>query len=325
MNVGRSEIRDWNIYKIVSPSGKIYIGLTCNIKNRFYRYKKANDSSQTLLFNSLRKYGFDNHIVSIIDSFTSDISYAKGKEIFWIRTYMTNFSKWGLSHGLNLTDGGEGCFGLVHSEERKKKTSEFMKGKPSPFKGRKWTEEDKKRIGDSKRGNKNCVGLKRSDKQKEQISNRMKGNKLGGFIKGMPAWNKGLTGVQKSKYKGVPRTKEVKEKIRQKLLGKPSSTKGRKCTDAQKEKFRQIALNRPRPHRQFPIIYLGTVDNPCYKEYDSLKLASDDTGINRSMISYYAKGKCKKPNHIFKYKKMLEFKKVSLQRRIFKQQEIKVA
>ena len=33
--------------------------------------------------------------------------YANGKEIFWIRSYMSNYSKWPEMRGLNLTDGGK--------------------------------------------------------------------------------------------------------------------------------------------------------------------------------------------------------------------------
>lgn len=324
MNIDRNKITDWVIYKIESPSGKIYIGLTSNFNNRMYSYKKAACTKQPLLHKSLKKYGYENHNVTIIDKFTSNIKYAHSKEMFWIRTFMSNFSKWKLSHGLNLTDGGEGLIGAVVSEETRKAQSIRMKGKVSPFKGKKWSELDKKRIGDSKRGNTYSVGKKRTQEQKDGQSKRMKGNTFTKGKKFGDAWNKGMKGVVKSKYKGVPRTDEVREKISNKLKGH-SYNKGIKLSEEHKNNIRKSALNRVKPNRQSAVIYLGTLENPCYKEYDSLKLASDDTGINRSMVSYYAKGKCKKPNHIFKYKKELDFTKVYIPRRIFKQQEIKTA
>jgi hypothetical protein len=52
------------IYKITSPSNKIYIGQSNNILYRWkYCYKKLNCKSQRHLYNSLMKYGFDNHVI----------------------------------------------------------------------------------------------------------------------------------------------------------------------------------------------------------------------------------------------------------------------
>lgn len=320
MNIGRDEIRKWVIYKIESPSNKIYIGLTCNLRNRLYPYKRESCTGQPLLYKSLKKHGYENHIVSIIDEFTSNISYAKGKEIFWIKTYMSNYSKWRLPHGLNLSDGGEGNIGVEVSEETRKKQSIRMKGMPSPFKNRVWSEEDKKRIGDSKRGNKYSVGLKRTQVQKDEQSKRMKGNT---YTKGMSfgkAWNSGITGVVKSKYKGIPRTQEVRAKISEKLMGH-SNNKGIKFSAEHKRKLSEYRKGKPTTMKG--VIYYGTIENPCYREYDSLKLASDDTGIKQSMVSHYVRGKCKKPNHIFKYKKEPIFNRYIFQRRACRQEEIK--
>jgi group I intron endonuclease len=55
------------IYKITSPSGKIYIGQSTNIENRFEGYKKLRCKSQPKLHNSLKKYGPENHKFEIIE------------------------------------------------------------------------------------------------------------------------------------------------------------------------------------------------------------------------------------------------------------------
>jgi len=54
------------VYKIESPSGKIYVGSSLNIFNRFKKYKSLNCKSQTRLYNSLVKYGVNNHFFSIL-------------------------------------------------------------------------------------------------------------------------------------------------------------------------------------------------------------------------------------------------------------------
>ena len=55
------------IYKIISPSGKIYIGESENIPNRIYYYKIVSCKKQRRLYNSIKKYGWENHIFEIIE------------------------------------------------------------------------------------------------------------------------------------------------------------------------------------------------------------------------------------------------------------------
>lgn len=54
------------IYKITSPSGKIYIGQSINIERRFSQYKYLKCKKQTILYRSLVKYGVENHNFEII-------------------------------------------------------------------------------------------------------------------------------------------------------------------------------------------------------------------------------------------------------------------
>lgn len=55
------------IYKITSPSGKIYTGQSTNIDKRISRYKSLSCEKQVRLYNSLKKYGWDSHIFEIIE------------------------------------------------------------------------------------------------------------------------------------------------------------------------------------------------------------------------------------------------------------------
>jgi len=54
------------IYKITSPSGKVYIGQSVKIKDRIRAYRGLRCKKQVKLYHSLLKYGFENHKVEIV-------------------------------------------------------------------------------------------------------------------------------------------------------------------------------------------------------------------------------------------------------------------
>lgn len=54
------------IYKITSPSGKIYIGQSWDLNKRFKQYNSLQCKGQKKLYNSLCKYGVENHSFEII-------------------------------------------------------------------------------------------------------------------------------------------------------------------------------------------------------------------------------------------------------------------
>jgi hypothetical protein len=75
MPVSPTEIRDWTIYKITNPKARVYIGITSNFYSRMSCYKSQDKrlSRQTLIYNSMRKYGYDGHTIEVIDTFTIGI------------------------------------------------------------------------------------------------------------------------------------------------------------------------------------------------------------------------------------------------------------
>lgn len=54
------------IYKITSPSGKIYIGQSVNILSRINAYKSARCFNQPIILKSILKYGWENHLFEIV-------------------------------------------------------------------------------------------------------------------------------------------------------------------------------------------------------------------------------------------------------------------
>jgi group I intron endonuclease len=70
------------IYKITNPSGKIYIGQSRDIDKRIKRYQTLQCKGQRILYNSLKKYGWENHIFEIIELIDNNDSLIE-RETFW--------------------------------------------------------------------------------------------------------------------------------------------------------------------------------------------------------------------------------------------------
>jgi group I intron endonuclease len=134
------------IYKITSPSGKVYIGQTIDIIRRKSKYKRLSCKQQPKIYNSIVKYGWENHIFEVIDKIDYNIHLLNDREIFWIKEYNS------FNDGLNLTAGGHS---KEVSEETKEKIRQSKLGRPSPNKGKKMTDEQKKKISQKMLGNTN--------------------------------------------------------------------------------------------------------------------------------------------------------------------------
>ena len=151
------------IYKITNPKGKIYIGQSTNIEERKRKYKYLNSNSiGTHLLNSLKKYGYENHIFEIIE--LCDVSSLYLKEKYWIEHYNC------IDEGLNIIEGGSSIG--FKSGDVKKKISKSWKNK---------TTEEKDIINEKRRqGN---LGKKKpgagckffTEEHKENLSKSQKG------------------------------------------------------------------------------------------------------------------------------------------------------
>jgi group I intron endonuclease len=73
------------IYKISSPSNKIYIGQSINIERRWKEYKNLYCTNQRKLYFSLKKYGVENHIFEILEECGENILLER--ESYWKNFY----------------------------------------------------------------------------------------------------------------------------------------------------------------------------------------------------------------------------------------------
>lgn len=185
------------IYKIVNPEGKVYIGLSKNIFLRWSHYKNSSSmGSNSLLKNSLKKYGYDKHIFEIKEyvEFQLNLTEQQNNKILRERErYWINFYQ---SDNIGLNQNRRGCGTSKHTTESKQKISESLKRKlkPSDFgtKRKKW---------------------QHNEEWREKISKSLKGKSKGKGIsknKGRVSPNKGMI--------GKTRTEETK-----KLIGSKNS------------------------------------------------------------------------------------------------------
>lgn len=165
-------VHDYAVYKLTNPENSSYVGCSYDLKRRLENYKTINKSCirQRLLYESLKKHGYEAHRVEILDKFTSDSNRASGKEIFWIRSNMSNRNKWPEMNGLNLSDGGRGSRGMVLSEDRKRVIGDINRGQPM-------SEERKKFLSDYGKANpsRGMLGKKHTENCKERMSVAKKG------------------------------------------------------------------------------------------------------------------------------------------------------
>lgn len=156
------------IYKITSPSGKIYIGKSKNIKRRISEYKRNNHISQPKIYNSILKYGWSSHNFEIIH--LCDESELNNLERFYIKKYNT----FNTVHGLNLTEGGD--YTKMSNETKDKMKT--IRNERKFWLGKKHTEDSRLKMSRSKMGNKNMVGHKHSEETKIKLSNSHKGKRI---------------------------------------------------------------------------------------------------------------------------------------------------
>lgn len=193
------------IYKIESPSGRIYIGQSRDIKKRWLAHKaRYKYQNQPLLHNSLNKYGPENHCFSIIHEVPNDVTtdVLNSFEQLYLELYerakakMLNLTLAGNVTGrasestrkkmsevqreLKLHVGNKYRLGIAHSADTKEKISKTRSGKYSAWNvGKEWSDEAKRKMSLARMGkepwNKGKTGtIKHSPEEVLRISDRFK-------------------------------------------------------------------------------------------------------------------------------------------------------
>lgn len=206
------------IYKITSPSGKIYIGQSINLERRLSRYKSNLNSSkgQIRLNRSFIKYGVENHLFEIVlECLVKDLNI---KERYYQELFNCVEAGLNLRYTKTLDKSGkmsaESIAKMVHykkniTPEHREKLREIGRNKevmPTML-GKTHSDETKKKMSDASKGKKKTI------EHKQKISK----SKLGTIVsdetkakKSKPVLQYDLQGNFIAKYFGI---KEAARKI----------------------------------------------------------------------------------------------------------------
>lgn len=146
------------VYKIVSPTGRIYVGQSKDIQRRFSEYNKLKCIKQRKLYSSLKKYGVDAHIFTILEECEEDLLNIVERK--W-QDYYDVTGKNGLNLCLVNTEDKRRVFTEESISIMKNKLSKLFLGESGPFYGRKHTNESRAKMSMNRIGNKNAIGGKR--------------------------------------------------------------------------------------------------------------------------------------------------------------------
>lgn len=244
------------IYKITSPSNRIYIGQSIDVERRLRDYKYLNCNKQHRLYNSFNKYGVENHCFEILSECL--IEELNNEERYY-QDLFNVIGKNGLNCRLTISDDKSGVISeetrlkmrqprseehklkmrKPKSEEHKKKISEANKGRShseeaklnmsESHKGKKLSEETKRKIGGASKGRKAMLGKKHSEEAKNKISESNKGKVCSEETrKKMSEARKGkeISSETKSKISESSKGKIVSKETKIKLS---ESNKGKNC------------------------------------------------------------------------------------------------
>ena len=209
------------IYKITSPTEKVYIGQSVDIENRFKTYLRYACKSQTKLLASLKYHGSENHKYEIL------ILCEKEQLSTQEKYFVDLFQSFNSYHGLNVRDGGGNKDSL--SFEQKQKISNSLKGKNHSAErieknresqlGKKLNQEHKDKISKGVKGK--MLGIKLSDEHKSKLRLSHKGQTP--WIKGkkhsektIQTLKEKMTGSNNPNF-GKVRSQDSKNKTSEKL------------------------------------------------------------------------------------------------------------
>ena len=158
------------IYRIYNKvNGKSYVGQTVEFDNRIKNHFSGYTNSRAL-WSAICKYGEDAFVVEMLEHNVSEILLDKF-EVLHIRFWQSFGSR-----GYNLTDGGEGLRGFVHTDETKKKMSESQMGKKNHRFGKIHSVETKRKMSDAHKGEKHhYYGKRFSDEHRRKLSESHRG------------------------------------------------------------------------------------------------------------------------------------------------------
>jgi len=160
-----------------------YVGKTVTTmkQRREAHEREAKERPLSLFHQALHQYGFDAFIWQIVIESEDD------EELLWMEQISIEFLRSKIPNGYNMTDGGEGMTGLQHSSETKAKIGEASRrrrhsletrakiskallGHSGYWEGKELTKAHREKIGISQLGNTHTKGRKHTEEEKRRIA-----------------------------------------------------------------------------------------------------------------------------------------------------------
>lgn len=106
------------IYRLLSPSGKSYVGQSIDFNRRLIEHKNYKKKSLPKLYQAIKKYGIENFSIEILEICEPEL--LNEREVYWINHYDS------CNNGYNCTTGGQSFF--KRSKETREKLSKYFTG-----------------------------------------------------------------------------------------------------------------------------------------------------------------------------------------------------
>ena len=205
------------IYKITNlVNGKLYIGKTTENSSTYWNMHKnrAENGVNKILYAAMRKYGHENFSFEVVEEIRSNAKEELNKTLNALEIHHIKNFKSKIPNGYNVTDGGEGLYGMTFSKEHRNKIRLSKLGVARP----------------------ESVRQKLRKPKTEEHKQKLRGPK---------------TEEHKAKLR-KPKSEEVKQKLREVMLGRYDGESnpfyGRKHSEETKEWIKAINTeyqNRP--------------------------------------------------------------------------------
>lgn len=205
----------YTVYMHISPSGKKYIGITCQTTTRRWGANGVHYKNNEYFYRAIQLYGWNN-FMHVILADNLDKETAEKTEIDLIRLNKTGER----DYGYNIKLGGNSSGPLPQST--KLKMSLRAKGKPKSdatkkklsesLMGHEVTEKTRQKLSEAVSGDKHpYYGTHRSEETKRKISEAQRGEKA--YMFGKKLSEKHIKALI-ARHKGVPLSQEHIQKLR---------------------------------------------------------------------------------------------------------------
>lgn len=289
-----TENKNYCVYVHTSPSGKKYIGQTCqSLEKRWgengirYLEKKNDKYIHPPFARAIKKYGWDNFKHEVVaNNLTKE--EADNLEKLLIKNLNTMNSK----YGYNCKEGGSN--GSL-SEETRRRISESHKGNKNYIYGKQMSGEHKRKLSEAHKGK--LV----SEETRKKISESLKGEN--NHMYGKHHSDETKEKLSES-HKGKILSREHKEKIGEALKGENHPMYGKFHTEESKEKMSKshkgLLTGAKNPNARKVVQY--DLEGNFIRILDSMSDAARELGIKSQSIYNCCNGYSKKAaGYIWKY------------------------